>query len=132
MSATRVLLADGSPAVLDAVTRMLEPEFDVIGTVRDGSSLVGEAERLKPDVMIVELLMPGLSGFEAIRRLKKRHVPATVIFLTVFSDLALAEEAQAIGAMGYVLKPSADRELLPAIRDAQQGCFFLSAGLRAD
>ena len=57
MSATRVLLADGSPAVLDAVTRMLEPEFDVIGTVRDGSSLVGEAERLKPDVMIVELLM---------------------------------------------------------------------------
>ena len=132
MSTTRVLLADGSPAVLDAVTRMLEPEFDVIGTVRDGSSLVGEAERLKPDVMIVELLMPGLSGFEAIRRLKKRHVPGTVIFLTVFSDLALAEEAQAIGAMGYVLKPSADRELLPAIRDAQQGCFFLSAGLRAD
>jgi DNA-binding NarL/FixJ family response regulator len=110
---------------------MLEPEFDVVGAVRDGSSLVGEAERLKPDVMIVDLLMPGLSGFEAIRRLKKRHVPATVIFLTVFSDLALAEEAQAIGAMGYVLKPSADRELLPAIRDAQQGCFFLSDGVRA-
>src|SRR5688572_2044805 len=106
MSATRVLLADSSPAVLDAVTRMLEPEFDVIGTVRDGSSLVGEAERLKPDVMIVDLLMPGLSGFEAIRRLKKRRVPAAVIFLTVFSDMALAEEAQAIGAMGYVLKPS--------------------------
>ena len=81
-------------------------------------------------MMIVDLLMPGLSGFEAIRRLKKRRVPAAVIFLTVHSDLALAEEAQAIGAMGYVLKPSADRELLPAIRNAQQGCFFLSAGLR--
>ena len=130
MSSTRVLLADSSPAVLDAVTRMLEPEFDVIGTVRDGSSLVAEAERLKPDVMIVDLLMPGLSGFEAIRRLKKRHVPTAVIFLTVHSDLALAEEARAMGAMGYVLKPSADRELLPAIRDARQGCFFLSAGLR--
>jgi len=130
MSATRVLLADSNPAVLDAVTRMLEPEFDVIGTVRDGSSLVGEAERLKPDVMIVDLLMPGLSGFEAIRRLKKRHVPTAVIFLTVHSDLALAEDARAMGAMGYVLKPSADRELLPAIRDARQGCFFLSAGLR--
>ena len=60
MSATRVLLADSSPAVLQAVTRMLEPEFDVIGTVRDGPSLVGEAERLKPDVMIVDLLMRGL------------------------------------------------------------------------
>ena len=130
MSATRVLLADSSPAVLEAITRMLEPEFDVIGTVRDGSSLVGEAERLKPDVMIVDLLMPGLSGFEAIRRLKKRHVPAPVIFLTVYNDLTLAEEARAIGAMGYVLKPSADRELLPAIRDAQQGCFFLSARLK--
>jgi DNA-binding NarL/FixJ family response regulator len=131
MSATRVLLADNSPAVLQAVTRMLEPEFDVIGTVRDGTSLVGEAERLKPDVMIVDLLMRGLKGLEAIRRLKKRHVPAVVIFLTVHSDLAVAEEARAIGAMGYVLKSSADRELLPAIRKAQQGCFFLSAGLKS-
>jgi DNA-binding NarL/FixJ family response regulator len=130
MSATRVLLADSSSEVLEAVTRMLEPEFDVIGTVRDGTSLVGEAERLKPDLMIVDLLMPGLSGLEAIRRLKKRHVPAAVIVLTVHNDLALAEEARAIGAMGYVLKPSADRELLPAIRNAQQGSFFLSAGLR--
>ncbi len=109
---------------------MLEPEFDVIGTVRDGSSLVVEAEKLKPDVMIIDVLIPGLSGFEAIRRLKKRRVLAAVIFLTVFSDLALAEEARFIGAMGYVLKPAADRELLPAIRDAQQGCFFLSPGLR--
>ena len=130
MSALRVLLADSSPAVLEAVTRMLEPEFDVIGTVREGSSLVVEAEKLKPDVMIIDVLIPGLSGFEAIRRLKKRRVLAAVIFLTVYSDLALAEEAQAIGAMGYVVKPSADRELLPAIRDAQQGCFFLSPGLR--
>ena len=130
MSAPRVLLADSSPTVLDAATRMLEPEFDVVGTVRDGSSLVVEAEKLKPDVMIIDVLIPGLSGFEAIRRLKKRRVLAAVIFLTVFSDLALAEEARFIGAMGYVLKPAADRELLPAIRDAQQGCFFLSPGLR--
>ena len=132
MSATRVLIADSSPAVLEAVTRMLEPEFDVIGTVCDGSSLVGEAEKLKPDLMIVDLLIPGLSGFEAIRRLKKRRVAAAVIFLTIYNDLALAEEARFIGAMGYVLKSSADRELLPAIRDAQQGCFFLSSGLRSD
>src|SRR5687767_7303756 len=130
MSAPRVLLADSSPTVLDAVTRMLEPEFDVVGTVRDGSSLVVEAEKLKPDVMIIDVLIPGLSGFEAIRRLKKRRVLAAVIFLTVFSDLALTEEARFIGAMGYVLKPAAARELLPAIRDAQQGCFFLSPGLR--
>ena len=109
---------------------MLEPEFDVIGTVRDGSSLVVEAEKLKPDVMIIDVLIPGLSGFEAIRRLKKRRILAAVIFLTVYSDLALAEEARFIGAMGYVLKPAADRELLPAIRDAQRGCFFLSPGLR--
>jgi DNA-binding NarL/FixJ family response regulator len=129
MSATRVLLADSSPAVMEVVTRMLKPEFDVIGAVSDGSSLVREAEKLKPDVMIVDLLMPGLSGFEAIRRLKKRRVPAAVIFLTVHNDLALAEEARAIGAMGYVLKSSADRELLPAIRDARQGCFFLSPEL---
>ena len=130
MSAARVLLADGNPAVLETVKRMLQPEFEVIGAISDGSLLITEAERLKPDVMIVDVLVPGLSGFEAVRRLRKRHVRCAVIFLTVHQDLALAEEARFIGAMGYVLKPSADRELVPAIRDAQQGSFFLSDALR--
>ena len=131
MSATRVLLADGNPIVLETVRRMLESECEVIGTISDGSSLVTVAEKLKPDVMIVDLLVPGLSGFEAIRRLKKRRVRCAVIFLTVHQDPALADEARFIGALGYVLKPSADRELLPAIRNAQQGSFFLSCAMRA-
>ena len=130
MNATRVLLADGNPAVLDTVTRILESEFNVIGKISDGSSLVTAAEKLKPDVMIVDVQVPGLSGFEAIRRLKRRHIRCAVIFLTVHHDLALAEEARFIGAMGYVLKPSADSELLPAIRHALQGSFFLSGALK--
>jgi DNA-binding NarL/FixJ family response regulator len=130
MSGTRVLLADGSPVVLETVKRILESEFEVIGTISNGSSLLSEVEKLKPDVMIVDVLVPGLSGFEAVRRLKKRHVRCAVIFLTVHQDLALAEEARLIGAMGYVLKPSADSELLPAIRRAQQGSFFLSCAMR--
>jgi DNA-binding NarL/FixJ family response regulator len=130
MSAARVLLADGNPAVLETVKRMLQPEFEVIGAISDGSLLITEAEKLKPDVMIVDVLVPGLSGFDAVRRLRKRHVRCAVIFLTVHQDLALAEEARFIGAMGYVLKPSADRELAPAIREAQQGSFFLSDALR--
>lgn len=130
MNPTRVLLADGNPVVLETVTRMLESECDVIGKISDGSSLVTLAEKLKPDVMIVDVQVPGLSGFEAVRRLKKRHVRCAVIFLTVHQDPALAEEARFIGAMGYVLKPSADSELLPAIRNALQGSFFLSGALR--
>src|SRR5262247_2395098 len=81
MNATRVLLADGNPAVLDTVTRILESEFDVIGKISDGSSLVTAAEKLKPDVMIVDVQVPGLSGFEALRRLRKRRVRCAVIFL---------------------------------------------------
>ena len=130
MDVTRVLLADGNPAVLETVARMLESECQVIGAISDGLSLVAAAERLKPDVMILDVWVPGLSGFEAVRRLKKRHVRCVVIFLTVHRDIALAEEARLIGAMGYVLKPSADTELLPAIQLAQQGSFFLSRALR--
>ena len=68
--------------------------------------------------MIVDLSMPELGGLEAARELKKRHIPGCVIFLTVHEDASFVEEAQAVGAMGYVLKSSADRDLVPAIREA--------------
>ena len=130
MNPTRVLLADGNPTVLDTVTHILGSEFEVIGKISDGSSLLTAAEELKPDVMIVEVQIPGLSGFEAVRRLRKRRVGCAVIFLTLYQDQALAEEARFIGAMGYVLKTAADRDLLPAVRNALEGSFFVSSALR--
>jgi DNA-binding NarL/FixJ family response regulator len=109
---------------------MLTPEFNVVGAVLDGKSLIAEARRLSPDVMIVDLAMPGLGGMEAARELKKRHIPGCIIVLTVYEDASLVEAAQAVGAMGYVLKSSADRDLVQAIHEALQGHFFHSACVR--
>ena len=109
---------------------MLAPEFEVVGSVSDGASLIEEARRLSPDVMIVDLFMPRLNGIEAARELKKRHIPGRIIFLSVYEDASFVEAAQALGAMGYVLKSSADRDLVRAIREALQGRFFHSPSLQ--
>jgi DNA-binding NarL/FixJ family response regulator len=109
---------------------MLTPDFEIVGAVSDGKCLVAEAQKLLPDVMIVDIFMPGLNGMDAVRELKKRQVTGHVIFLTVYEDAAFVEEAQALGAMGYVLKTSADRDLIPAIHEALQGRFFHSPCLR--
>ena len=130
VNAPRVLLADDSPDVLESVSRMLTPEFEIVGTVGDGLSLISEARRLSPDVMVVDLFMPGLSGIEAARELKKRHSPGSIIFFTVYDDPSFVDAAQAAGAMGYVLKSSADRDLVQAIREALQGRFFHSPSLK--
>ena len=108
---------------------MLTPEFDVVGAVSDGMSLITEAQRLGPDVMIVDMFMPGLSGIEAARELKKQHITGSIIFLTVYEDPSFVQEIRALGAMGYVLKSSADRDLIPAIREALQGRFYQSPSL---
>ena len=109
---------------------MLTPDFRIVGAVCDGKSLVAAARRLSPDVMIVDLSMPVLAGIEAARELKKRHIPGRIIFLTVHEDPSLVEEAKAVGAMGYVSKSSADRDLVPAIHEALQGRFFHSPSCR--
>ena len=126
----RILLADDSPAVLDGVRRLLEPEFEVVGSVDDGYSLLSAAKELRPDVLIVDIMMPGLSGLEAVRRLKKRRLGGRAILLTVLQDPALAEEARAAGAMGYVVKTSADRDLVDAIHEVLAGHFYLSPVLK--
>jgi DNA-binding NarL/FixJ family response regulator len=129
MTPPRILLADDSPTVLEAVNRMLTPEFEIVGTVSDGVSLITAARRFCPDVMIVDLFMPGLDGIEAACELKKQHIKGEIVFLTVCEDPSFLEAARALGAMGYVLKSSADRDLIPAIREALQGRFFQSPAL---
>ena len=100
MSPLKVLLADDNETVLQSVQRILETEFEIVGVVKDGQSLVGAAQKLKPDVMIVDVFMPGMSGIEAARQLKKRHVKGRIIFLTVLQDQSLADEARTMGRDG--------------------------------
>ena len=116
----RVLLADDHKIVLEGLKSLLEPEFDLVGTVEDGSALVKEAERLHPDVIVADISMPLLNGIEAVRQIKKTDDRIKVVFLTMHPDVAYATMAFEAGASGYVLKGSASRELITAINDAMK------------
>ena len=126
MSLPRVLLADDSAAVLEVMKQLLKPEFEVVGTVQDGVSLVAAAQKLDPDVMIVDVAMPGLSGFEAAKQLRKSHVRGIIVFLSFHEDVSFIAEARSIGTMGYVFKSSANQDLVVAIHEALEGRFFVS------
>jgi len=122
-----ILLADDFAAFFDVFRILLEPEFEVIGTVKDGRELIDAAIRLAPDVIVSDIGMPIVSGFEALRHLIAIQPNVRFIFLTVYNDPAFIEEAQRAGASGYVDKSCADSELLPAIRKALlEGEFYIS------
>ncbi len=126
----RVLLADDHQVVLEYVSKLLEPQFDVVGTVNDGQSLLAAAEKFQPDVMIVDISMPVLSGLEAVRRLNKKDPKQKVVFLTIHEDRALVDKALASGALGYVLKTRAHTDLIEAVQEALEGRCYVSPPLR--
>ena len=112
MKRTRVLLADDHKIVLDGLKSLLEPEFELVGTVGDGRALVSAVEQLHPDVIVVDISMPLLNGIEAVRQIKKLDKQVKVVFLTMHPDVTYAIRAFEAGASGYVLKHSAASELL--------------------
>ena len=126
----RVLLADDHQSVLEYVSKLLEPQFDVVGTVNDGRSLLAAAEKFQPDVMIVDISMPVLNGLEAVRRLIKEDSRRKVVFLTIHEYRALVDKALALGALGYVLKTRADTDLTEAVQQALEGRCYVSPPLR--
>jgi DNA-binding NarL/FixJ family response regulator len=131
MKKKRVLLADDNDGVLDSIRGILELEFDVIGTVPDGEALITAAEKLKPDVMVVDVSMPVMSGIEAARRLKNLHPEGKIVFLSIHQEPAIVREALSTGAAGYVVKTSADEDLIEAIREALQGRSYISPSIES-
>jgi DNA-binding NarL/FixJ family response regulator len=126
MGAPRVLLADDHALLLGAFERLLTGECDIVGQVSDGRALVDAAERLKPDVVVLDISMPLLNGLEAGRRIKSRWPHVKLVYLTMNEDPDLAAEAFRSGASGYLLKRSATSELLTAIRAAVQGQSYVT------
>ena len=122
----RVLLADDHKIVLDGLRSLLEPEFELAGTVEDGRALVSAAEKLRPDVIVVDISMPLLNGIEAVRQIKKLDKQVKVVFLTMHPDVTYAIRAFEVGASGYVLKHSASSELLTAIHEAIKGRTYVT------
>ncbi len=124
MSRPKLLLADDHKMFAQGLASLLQDEFDLLATVEDGQALVDAAVLLEPDIIIADISMPILNGFDAVRRLKKKGVLARIIFLTMHADNALVAEAIRCGASGYVLKQSAGEELFLAIRQVFEGRTF--------
>jgi DNA-binding NarL/FixJ family response regulator len=121
-----VLLADDHTLLLEAFRSLLEEEFEIVGAVGDGASLVEEAVRLRPHVVVTDVSMPRMGGFEAARRLRDLLPATRVVFLTVNEDPAVAAEAFRLGARGWVLKTSTGSELAAAVRAAVKGQRYLT------
>ena len=132
MSRPRLLLADDHTMFSQGLQSLLEDEFDLVGAVADGQALVEAADRLNPDVIVVDISMPVMNGFDAVRELKKQGVTAKIIFLTMHADDRLLAEAFRCGGAGYVLKQSAGEELIAAIRQVLAGGKFVTPLIAAE
>lgn len=126
MNRIRLLLADDHMLFAEGLQSLLHDEFELLGTVGNGNDLVEATLRLNPEVILVDISMPVLNGFDAVRRIRKNGHHAKVIFLTMHDDETLVAEAFRCGASGYVLKQAAGEELVTAIREVAQGNNYLT------
>jgi DNA-binding NarL/FixJ family response regulator len=122
----RLLIADDHQLMAEGCKSLLEPEFQVVGIVSDGRTLIKTAASLKPDVVVVDIAMPHLNGLDASEQLKHKLPSAKVVFLTMNTTAEIAAEAFRRGASAYVLKHSAAEELVTAIRKVLRGESYLS------
>src|ERR1700676_5071286 len=113
----RILIADDHPTILDMFKRTLEPHhgFEVVGEARDGQHAVSLAKSLKPDVIVINVTMPKMSGLEAARRIRVLFPDSAIVILSSHKDKQFIEEARKAGANGYVGKSDADEQLIRAI-----------------
>ena len=126
----RVVIADDFPEMLEAVASSLAPDFEIVGKVSNGLALVQKVCELRPDLVVTDITMPGLSGIEALSRLREQGFMTPAVVLTIHDDEELARGALAAGAGGFVLKPRLAVDLVPAVREVLAGRTFISASLR--
>ena len=126
MTRARILVAEDHTLMRDNVVRILKREFQVLEAVEDGEALLEAAARLKPDVCVLDISMPLVSGIETATRLKQSGSPAKVIFLTIHDDFDFIGAALKTGAEGYVVKPRMAIDLVLAVHEVLAGRTFLS------
>jgi len=126
MNRTRILLADDHRMLLDALVTLLAKEFEVVGVVRDGGAVIEMAERLRPDIIVLDISMPEVNGIDAARILQKEGNRAKILYLSMYADLPLVEDAFRTGASGYMLKEGAVEELVKAIQCIARGGTYVT------
>jgi len=132
MKKARILLADDHTLFVEALQKVLEPEFELVGSVADGRALLDVAPRLAPDIILLDLSMPLLNGIDAAQQLRRVAPDAKLVFLSMHGDPTYVTEAFRAGASGYVLKRASAAELIQAIRAALRGQTYLSPMLAKD
>jgi len=127
MAKIRVLLADDHEIVREGVKMILakEPDFEMVGEAEDGQQALDLVERMKPNVVVMDISMPGMGGIEATQQVKERHPGVNVIALTMHEDESYVFKLLRAGASGYVLKRAAAQDLVQAVRAAAKGEAFL-------
>jgi len=128
----RVLLGDDHALILEGIRSALQQHYDVVGLAKDGRALVQAAEKLKPDVIVLDISMPLLNGFEAAKQIKKDRPATKLIFLSQHLDPAYLKNAIKLGASGYVLKSGVTEELHQAIGNALRGETYITPAFGED
>ena len=129
MKRPRILLADDHVLTLEGIRAVLAPHYEIAGSVADGRALVEAALRLKPDLIVVDITMPNLSGILAARQIKKSLPGIKLLFATMHSSSAYVRAALEAGGTGYVLKSAVREELLDAVQSVLRGRIYVSPGL---
>ena len=126
MSKLRIIVADDNPAFLRELTSLLAAEFEVVATATDGNSALDLIRRYKPDLVVLDLVMPALNGIEVSQELAKSSSSPPVVICSVETDPEVVEAARQAGAVAYVFKMRVQKDLILAVKSALQGKFFVS------
>jgi DNA-binding NarL/FixJ family response regulator len=129
MSLPRLLIADDHTVVAQGLVRILSDRFEIVGTIADGSSVLAAVMQLAPDIIVLDISMPNVSGLQVLRQLKAHGIEFKAIVLTMHADPNLAVEALKAGASGFMLKESSADELLNAVSVVANGGKYLTPGL---
>ena len=122
----RVLLVDDFAPMLDRAADVLASTCDVVGRVPDGPAALLAAATLQPEIIVLDISLPGLTGLDVAARLKRDGSTAAVVFLTLHEDEAVVKAAQTVGCLGYVVKRRLEADLVTAVFEASAGRPFMS------
>jgi len=127
-----VLIADDHKVVVDGLVRLLRENYEIVGTINDGSLVPDAVSRLRPDVVILDISMPNMSGLEVLHQLKQRGIDTKTVVLTMHADPSLAVQVLKAGASAFVLKESGSEELLTAVETVLHDGTYLASQVTKD